>query len=130
MGFMASEFHPPDAHLGASGKAHETCSGWGGQPPPRAAGLLRLTEIPLWCAPAGRSEPGRTRGHFLVLTPPSTHPRPPPPPRPSSPEKSNPAPGQAASAAGAPGLLPRWPPAPPARPEARPQGVGSLRPNR
>lgn len=98
-------------------------------PCPRGARLRPLTEVSAQVHRPTRSGPGRTRtrGHFLVFIPPSARLRPPSPPRPSSPEKSPPARGQAASAAGAPGLLPGWPPA---QPEARPQGVGSPRPNR
>lgn len=74
---MAFEFHPPDAHLGASGKAHKTC--WGERaalfrPLPRAAGPRAVTEVPHRCAPAGpqrtwENEGTLSRPHFPFHSP-------------------------------------------------------------
>lgn len=75
-------------------------------PSPRPA-----SEVPQVCRPAPRPQrPERTWDDQGTLSRPPTLFR---PPRPSSPEKCDPAPGQAASEAGAPGLLPGWPPARP-----------------
>lgn len=119
---MASELHPRRAHLGASGKA------------PLGRGVGRpASPLPLAGGPGGPlavlPPSAADLGGEGTLSGPHSPFRPParallPHPTLLTGKKQSCSAGGCCAGAG---LLPGWPPA---RPQARPQGVGSLRPNR